>query len=256
MEFNYPNPIIKHYLVNGIPKSGTLFLARSVSMNLNLNPKFEYRIGSRGFESQVQADRLEELLAGPPKVLQEHLAPTSYNLALLKALGLNRFVLILRDPRDIICSLRHHLLRADARTAWHIAMVQASGIITKSFYSCTPEGQMDILIEHAFPKLQEWTASWLPWLEDSDLDIHLVRYEDFTLDNIAVVRGVLKFFDAGLESEILLPSIDRSVAGIDLSTHFRRGISGSFRDELTQTQIQKLEKCIDSKLFEQLGWKI
>jgi len=224
-------------------------------MNLGLNPTFEFRIGTRGLtESQLQGKRVEELLAGPPKVLQEHIAPTNYNMTLLKSLGLNRFVLTLRDPRDVICSLRHHLHRDGAKKVWHIAMAVASGLIDNTFYEHTRQGQMDILIDMAFPKLQSWTEAWLPWLDDPALIIHLIRYDDFARDNEAVIRETLQFLGAPSEGDIELPAIDRNAEGIDLSTHYRRGISGAYMDELSPEQVRRLEKQVDQGLYRRMGW--
>lgn len=249
-------PLLKHFVVTGIPKSGTLYLARSVSMNLNLNPTFEFRIGSRGFtKSQVQADRLEELINGSARVLQEHIAPTEYNLSLLKFFGLNKFVLTLRDPRDVICSLRFHLHREDARKPWHISMSQASGLIDESFYGQPVNVQFDILIANAFPRLQSWTAAWIRWLDDPELDIHLVCYEYFSKNNEAAVRAILQFFGNDCGSAIVLPRIEPSIKGIDLSTHFRKGQPGSFREELSQQQLQRLAKMIDHKLYKRMSWE-
>ena len=246
---------LPHVLISGIPKSGTLYLARSVAETLNMNKTFEFRISSRGLtEQQVQAKCVQKFMEEPAKVLHEHIAPSTYNLSILRELGLRRFIQIIRDPRDIICSLAHHLNRPDARTPWHSAMAIASGLITGSYYELSRIKQLDVLIEMAFPVVQKWIADWLPWLDDSEFDIHLIRYEDFAIDNASSVREVLMFFGIDNSCPLHLPPVKVEDGKIDLQTHFRKGKVGTYMAELTEQQIVHLESLIDKELFLRMEW--
>src|SRR5215207_10963041 len=83
----------RHIVVLSIPKSGTHLLAnlmRALFGELAVEPVF------------IEPQTIEARLAGPPKVHIGHL-PYSPDLSL--KLRSARLVLLVRDPRDLVCSM-------------------------------------------------------------------------------------------------------------------------------------------------------
>ncbi len=246
---------MRHILINGSPKSATLYLATAIE---RLESCTRMRIATRGlWSSQVDVEAMQAFLALPAGVAQQHIAPTEYNIRLLREFGLTRFVLMVRDPRDVLVSWFHHLHRDDIRAQhWHYALCLANDLLSEGWYALEREAQMDALVERAFPRFQEWIRDWVGIVDRSDLAIRMLRYEDFTRDGRSGVEELLAFFGRQRPvAEAELPPV-RADGGIDRTTHFRRGKVGSFRDELAPHQVARLRAMIDDALYERLGWPL
>src|SRR5581483_2511314 len=106
-------------------------------------------------------------------------------------------------------------------------------------------------------KLPGWSGHIASWLDQSDIPVHLVRYEDMQRDTLSVLRGVLHFAGRPASEE----ELRRAVAFADFAqlrqqeqekgfreaphpgggSFFRRGESGAWRDELTAEQVARVE---------------
>ena len=195
---------------------------------------------------------------GKSCVAQQHIAPTEYNIDVLQVFNLTKFILILRDPRDVLVSWAHHLLREDIRdNKWHFALTHASGIICENYYDLSWDEQLDTLIDNNFKLFQKWQKEWLDYLHDKRLDIFLLRYEDFAVDNLGIINSILDYFEIknNLGSEIL-PNIEKNNGDIDRSTHFRKGKPGIYAEELSVKQISRLNRKVDGELYSRMNWLI
>jgi hypothetical protein len=246
----------KHILINGSPKSGTLYLSRAICNVLQCD---SMRISSRGVtESQVDAEAIYSFVKGKSCVAQQHIAPTKYNVDVLQVFKLTKFILILRDPRDVLVSWAHHLLREDIRdNKWHFALTHASGIICEKYYDLSWDEQLDTLIDNGFELFQKWEKGWLDYLQDKRLDIFLLRYEDFAVDNYGTINSIMDHFDVkNTFGKKILPNIEKMNGEIDRSTHFRKGKAGIYAEELSEKQISRLNGKVDRELFNRMNWLI
>jgi len=247
-----------HIFVNAQPKSASTFIEGSLRLTLGCP---QVRIVTRGLNHSVVLPKdLEDFLSHECATSHGHLAPTLYNLKILDFLGLNKFVLTVRDPRDTLVSWGHHLERSDAKeNKWHHAMMIASGIHPADYYNHSWEKKLDILIEFFLPVIQEWLRGWINVLEnDSRFDIKVVRYDDFLTDPNNAIGDILFWYGLKMKpDEIIFPdNSGPTMAGINLATGFRRGAIGSHLDELTGIQRKILEKKLDPEVYDQFGWEI
>jgi len=241
-------------LINGVPKSATLFITSVFTNHFCCD---QTRIGTRGVVcSQVDVEALFTSLSRQHVVSQQHICPSDYNIKALKSCGLTKFVLTIRDPRDVIISWAHHMLRKDL-AAWHHPLVVANGIVDMDYYNLAWEKQLDHLVDNAFKLFQAWIKGWVKAVNDSELEIYLLRYEDFALDNAGHIIKLMEFYKIDSWTlERVLPAIPEGNGSIHLSTHFRKGLAGTFREEFSPAQIDRINAQVDRNLFSQVGWPL
>ncbi len=244
-------------LINALPKSASLYIVRALAATLGLE---QTRIGTRGMNrTQVDVLAAHEFLAGDRTIAQDHIAATSYNLDLLYYVGLRKLVVMFRDPRDAMVSWAHQLERDDVvGNRWHWALMVSSGIISEDYYDLSSRRKLDVLIERHYPLAQEWMRGWLAAESGGRLEVGIRTYEQFVEDPEVFVRGLLAFFDVDPRREILWPKdtgrrISTTIRG---DTHFRRGVVGSHRDELSPQQVARLNAGADAEMFERFNWPV
>lgn len=154
-------------------------------------------------------------------------------------------ILIVRDPRDVAPSLANHLaIDIDAAIAF---MADAGSSFCGSLHFAPNQLRQQLL---------GWSAWQASWLEQTDLPVHRMRYEDMKADPVASLAAALAFAGQRVESAALARAID--LARFDRlqareaqsgfregpvgRQFFRRGESGGWRRELTADQAARIER--------------
>lgn len=250
-------PRIDKLIVISLPKSGTVFIQRVFEASLGAT---HFRLsppgGSLTYELQESvAEALKE--KDGPVLAGDHLPASENNLRLLASIGIRRIAVIVRDPRDAIVSWWHHLEREDIRShSSATAQLVQAGLMSANYYSLSIEERLSDLIERMFPAMQQWLAQWaLAMDQGKGFTFLLCRYEDFVIDQRRTLAGIFKLF--GRDEEIIMPERNsgKVSGGIDLFTHFRRGIVGSHRDETPPALLRRLNSLCAPEVFERFGWK-
>jgi hypothetical protein len=160
--------------------------------------------------------------------------------------GAEGAILIVRDPRDVAASLANHY-----RTSIDAAIAHMNNPARETH---TRPGEMQRLFRHG---LRSWSGHAQSWLDQADLPICVVRYEDLKADAAGTFARALAF--AGEPADAA--AIGRAVAFSDFEAlrrqeqasgfarapqtpggpFFRRGQAGGWRDELTAGQVARLE---------------
>lgn len=236
----------RHLVVISLPKSGTVFVQRALEMTV---AAVHCPIGT---SIHARKAALDEFMQQPIGLTGDHLRANRQNLEMLAATGITRIVLMIRDPRDCMVSWRHHLHRHDIRQRPNLG-------VSSAYFNLSPEEQFEEHISGFFSKLQQWLREWSDALSGTwPFVFHLLKFEDFAADPRGAVREVLRFF--GYELEPILPDAkgppEQISAGIHTHTHFRRGIVGSHRDELSPRLLRQLNARVDRELFARYGWPI
>lgn len=164
-------------------------------------------------------------------------------------------VYVVRDPRDVVISYAHHSnSTADAMIT----------VLTDP--AAAPPGP-----EAPFGRLPQRLGCWADhvtgWLDQRDLPVHLVRYEDLLADTPAEFTRLLAFLGINAPAAAVRQAVEFSAfrrlqqqeqAGDFIERHgdspfFRQGKAGGWRGMLTPAQIITIETAT-APVMDRLGY--
>jgi hypothetical protein len=174
--------------------------------------------------------------------------------------GAHAAILIARDPRDVAPSLANHN-RSSTDDAIAFMNDRTAGICAQ------PERLYDQLRQ----RLSNWTGYMESWLDQIDIPVYLIRYEDMQADTSGTFRRALDFAGHPASDE----DIRRAVRFADFTElrrqeqgggfretprrpggpFFRCGAAGGWRDELTPEQIVRIETA-HAPMMRRLGYEL
>jgi hypothetical protein len=169
-------------------------------------------------------------------------------------------IVIVRDPRDVAPSLANH---------HHCSIDEAISFMNDAAasYSGKTHRQHDQLRQ----KLSGWSAHIASWLDQADIPVHLIRYENMQADTFGTFRRALDF--AGRQaseddirravgyaafSELRRQEEDNGFGEGPYKTgglFFRRGEAGVWRDELNAEQVAGIEAA-HAPMMRRLGYEL
>jgi hypothetical protein len=212
-----------------------------------LRPRI-YEALARGAEDDTY-DTPED---GPPvRLVKVHDAYTQTPLGeplLAGKRGAHGAIVIVRDPRDVAPSLAHH---------------NGTGIDQAIAFMSNPEvcfcAKTHAQTDQFRQKLLTWSGHVASWLDQTDLPVHLLRYEDLQADAAATIAKALEFAGcpvsdarigaavertrfAALQSEERQTGFREAPRGMTQSLFFRRGVAGGWRSELSDEQVARIER--------------
>jgi hypothetical protein len=170
-------------------------------------------------------------------------------------------VVIVRDPRDVAPSLAHHL-----NVSIDDAISTMSNNATAStFFSGTNSQDMQFQ-----QRLWGWSRHVASWLDQNDISVHLIRYEDLLRDTAGTLSGVLAFASVAASAD----KISRAVTSCEFAflreeeqrngfaeasrlgvRFFRRGKAGAWRGDLTREQVVRIESR-HGRMMRRLGYEL
>jgi Sulfotransferase domain len=210
-------------------------------------------------------DEYDDLQTAPPvRFVKAHdaytLTPRGEAL-LAGAHGADGAIVVVRDPRDVAPSLANHN-RSGIDEAIAFMNDREAGF-------CAKPGRLHNQLRQQLPG---WSGHIASWLEQTDIPVHLVRYEDMQADTAGVLRAALRFAQRQATEE----EITRAVAFANFAelqkqeaergfreaprpyaggNFFRRGQAGAWRDELTAEQVARIE-AEHSPMMQRLGYDL
>jgi hypothetical protein len=161
--------------------------------------------------------------------------------------GADGAILIVRDPRDVAPSLANHSSQTiDDSIAF---MGQADAAF------CGGRDRQPNQLRQQLPRWDGYNACWL---DQTDIPIHLVRYEDMQADAAGVLRRAMAFAEVAVTEEEARQAArfadfralqkQENERGFREAPRvrpsggfFRRGVSGAWHDELTAAQVARIE---------------
>jgi aryl sulfotransferase len=170
-------------------------------------------------------------------------------------------IYLVRDPRDVAISLAHH--QVDSVTIDDVIKLMNSA---DSAFNDGRKG----LAPQLRQKLTGWSGHVTSWLDQTDVPVHVVRYEDLQTAPVEFFAGALKFagrFATPQEIEQAVRHADFAelrrqedekgfVERISRSApFFRSGRAGDWRDKLTADQIACLEDA-HAPTMQRLGYQL
>ena len=161
------------------------------------------------------------------------------------ARGADGAIVIVRDPRDVAPSLASHRNTSidDAIAFMNDRDAEFSANTTRQNLQFRQ-------------KLKDWSGHIASWLDQTDIPVHLVRYEDLQIDTAVVLRRALEFAGQAATDDELLRAVrfadfarlrqQEEESGFKEAPpqlgarFFRRGEAGGWRDELTPDQAARI----------------
>lgn len=154
-------------------------------------------------------------------------------------------VYVIRDPRDVAVSLAHHLgIGVNAAIA---TMNSPSAALALNV------GRQRMQMRQ---RLLDWSGHVRSWTEQTDVPVHVIRYEDMKRDTEGVFGGVLEFVDQAATADDILRAVrfsslaelqrqERSEGFRERLAHatspfFRQGEAGGWRRVLTDAQADEI----------------
>ncbi|GAA0565036.1 sulfotransferase domain-containing protein [Rhizomicrobium electricum] len=162
--------------------------------------------------------------------------------------GADGVIVIVRDPRDVAPSLAHH---------------NGTGVDQAIAFMGNPEAcfcaKTRALTDQFRQRLLTWSGHVASWLDQADLPVHLLRYEDLQADAAGTIAKALDFAGCPVADERIGGAVERTRfaelqrqeldAGFREAPRtptqgrfFRRGVAGGWRSELTAEQIARIER--------------
>ena len=175
------------------------------------------------------------------------------------ARGADGAIVVVRDPRDIVASLAHH------RDTPVDEAIQFMAAPRATFGS---DGRATQLRQ----RLLAWHLHVASWLEQSDIPVQLVRYEDMLSDAEAVLRRAAAFTGLDASGDGLARAVrfsgfaelrrqeqqegfSEAMLAAEYRSFFRRGEAGAWRDELTPEQVARIE-AVQGAMMHRLGYEL
>jgi aryl sulfotransferase len=174
--------------------------------------------------------------------------------------GAEAAIVIVRDPRDIAPSLANHNRSSiDKAVAF---------INDKDAAFCGRTNRQPHQLRQQLPG---WSAHVASWLDQSDIPVHLIRYEDLTADSAGTFARALAFAARPAAAEQVARAIEfaafaqlqaqerekgfREAPPWAEMRFFRRGEVGAWRDELTPEQVASIE-AEHGPMMQRLGYEL
>ncbi len=151
---------------------------------------------------------------------------------------------IQRNPFDVAVSFAHHS---------RITIDDAVEALCTADYSLA--ARSDRLEEQIPQRLTSWSGHAASWLDQHELPVHLVRYEDLSADPAAVLSGVLTALDCAADASKIAAAVDaarfdrlqqqEAASGFrerpaGVPAFFRSGKVGGWRAELSDRHVDRL----------------
>jgi hypothetical protein len=167
-----------------------------------------------------------------------HLYPRDRNILRLKRAGLQKIIVHVRDPRQGILSLIHHIMQRD--TYLHLRQ--------NGFAERTIDEQLEDLLQVYLRRIA-WLQGWLE--AENELDLLFSTFEDFVQSRDDFVARYLDYY--GGPTEYFL-----SEAGLTMHKgtdyHFRVGEIDEWRKVFSPGNVKRLSVLLPEAIKQRFNW--
>lgn len=243
--------------VAGYPKSGTTWVENFISNIPGYNPRV------LGGDREVlrfhglPPDAFDKIPKHGYSSIKTHINPNDENIDILVRNGVNKVLVMYRDPRDIVVSNYYHILKDNP---WKP---------TDSFYAdyskMTKEDALSHSMDLMIDDFSSWIHGWKKCAEErQDIDCLVIKYEDLRNDPRGTFRKTLSFFGVELNKEQFDETFSASEKplGGNFMTAFlpgkmstkRKGTFGEWKKEFNANQKREFKEKAGSLLVE-LGYE-
>ena len=184
-------------------------------------------------------DEAAQFFRGKAAIVHIHPAPTADNIRKMREADW-RCLFLVRDLRDVMVSLYHHLMR---RSEAH----------RKRFEAVSQEEGLDMVLQEFLEPfslfLEKWTA-----VAEAD-GFLMVRYEDLLADPAGELKRIAEFYGVETEDDVIERTVERFDAArikarsslgreqFFSNIKLRSGKSGGWQKDLTEAQARRISNC-------------
>jgi hypothetical protein len=231
-------------LLNTMPKSGSVYVEKSLSKLLGLRTMY---LGNRyGLVDQIDIRDAHTFSRGG-FVSQNHLAPSPENLQVLRHFKL-RMVLHLRDPRQALLSWVHYLHYVSGSDDTSEELLYVTPRPPFGYFKFSLSRQIDWQIENYMPQLVLWAERWVEIADRGTIPILITHQNDLRIREKAFFDAILIFYQLNLD--YVLPKLSKTME----ETHFRLADPMEWRRTFTPDQAVRATSLIPESLSERFGW--
>jgi hypothetical protein len=226
-------------------KSASEFIRENLIRALDV-PEIELSVGTVP-RDQVIPSAVRQLAKGGA-IARSHLSAN--NLPVLAANGVDRLILHVRDPRQVVVSWVHHMRRiSDMQFRW--AVFHYDPPVPAEFRRWEFRRQLDWAVYNYLPGQLQWLEDWAAALDEvAPTPVLVSTFEDFAHDQRAFFGKISDFLGV---AEIRVPGAHRQSAAA--MRNFRSGHVDEWRGALTDTHIDFAAARVEP-LAKRFGWKL
>ena len=237
-----------YVFMNTMAKSGSVYIHRRLSDGLGV-PFCRIAVGTM-MQERVVPSWAEQVAKGGA-LTQQHVDASATNLSALRASGMKKIIVHVRDPRQATLSLAHHFRLGYQEQELHWQKLSMSPYCPE--FDILPfERQVEWTFDHYYPRYVQWGEDWARAATDRShgLDILLVTYEEFRADEDAYFQRLLQFLDRAPEAFLQRPNTSRKT----VEFHYRKGMVDEWRQVCTKQQQEWMQTLLSDAVVERFGW--
>lgn len=236
-----PEKQLPSVLINAVPKTGGLYIYRTLAAGLNFTP---FEICLNVFPGAALDHRRVSLFKLGNCICHHHLDPSDFNVWHLKRNDMP-MMFHTRDLRSVMLSWMHHLTASgNAASMGGHALIAPK----QEYFERPVEWRMDWVIDTQLRVYVDLMKGWLRAIDAGEVKAIVTRYEDFIADRQAFFAKVTDFFqvsDAFRDPQLV------ASRGLNL----RSGNPEEWRSVMNKAQIAKINAGIPSDWWRRFSWK-
>lgn len=256
--YNYPHRII---FLAGMAMSATTWMKNLLARV----PGYYTRFTPMPHDIAVNGNICSSAFKHVPKhgytLIKTHLKPTQENLECILHNGVEKVVITYRDLRDVAIARYHRLMEFP-----NVKLPGDPHYI--DYRRMIKDDVMDHNLKVIASDYVPWIRRWFEIASKNSEQYHFVKFENLKKDTKDEFKKVLTFYGIELPEKKIEKIIEaakgkenvrKNITAAKIlpkgyASNFRSGKIGNWRDELTNTQIEKCKNLLGSALIE-LGYE-
>lgn len=220
-----------HIFIACLPKSGSTFLA-DVLVNITDFEPIQFQPIRGTNDHNIEPSVLYESLS-KNTVTQLHSKPNECNKLYFKRFNI-KVVFIFRDITSSLKSFYNHILNENDK--WFMFTV------AKDFEKWNIEKQFDFLIDLVVPWYINFLTSWKQEVNERDLDVLEIDYDDFKRNNSETIKDILTFYKLDKYKENVESALEMSYSKNETLRYNSKDSKVNY--EFTSDQMKRIQHLV------------
>lgn len=217
-----------------LPKSASVSVARIFNSGFNL-PSFSYSLITLEVINSWARD-----YARGGACYTTHLEPYPHNVARLKRAGIGKIIVHVRDPRQHLLSLMHHMVRyPDDLPAF-----------ARHDLDREPMARQINRVLPFYVDAIRWIQGWID--AEAEIEMMFSTFESFVVEREAFIERYIEFYGGPRDCF----SYENAVAEhVGTDYHFRSGQIDEWQTVFPAEQAKRLSNWLPAELKHRFGWR-